>query len=614
MFGKKGKGKTGKDTQAARATQLVQVVEEIFKNTESIRQDMDRYTKEFKGQWWDKSELRDTDSTVFANYLFSTVMTTAPLLTDNRPIWSVVARNAFMQKYFNMYNLALEYLWDKLEMDDKLLQLVLDGLIRKVGIFKVSFDPDSEFAGEVRVDVVDPRTFFIAAGYDDVWDAPFCGEKKSRSMYWIKENYPDANVQPDSGEEWSGTESWQGHNTFATVYEMWLKDSETEEVMQEVENIDQDTGEKVKTEEKVSQKKYPYGKIVVFTKDEILEEKPYVYEHGKPPYIIFHNYKQPHEFYGIGEAEQIEELNKSFNMALQQLDEYITLYTNPNWVVDSMAGMNVEAIKKDLPKGGNVWAANTAVSGDPIKQTTVAPINRSVIEVISILPNLIEEVTGVTDISKGMAAKAQRQSATEISSLLESSYTRTRQRVRNLEFTIKRLCWQIVSIMQQFYTEVRTVNTKKDDDVEWFDVTSDRQMVGDMMRPEPPEGMEEQQIDMNDPEVQKYMQEKEDYEAFIKIFGKEDTVYADFDIEIQTNSTLPLDKQSLSNMMIKLVEQKVVDAEAVIKQLRLPGGDEIIARMQKKREEAIKAKSGGGQQAPPMPGPPPAMRMMGGNR
>lgn len=621
MFGKKEKGKKGKDlSYTERLNKLVCLVDNIFKENETILDEMDRHTRQFKGEWWDEKALQDTDSRIFANYLFSTVGTIAPLLTDNKPTWSVIARHPFMQKYFNMFNVALEYLWDKLEMDDKLLQAVTDAFIRKIGVFKISFDPDSEFGGEVRVDCVDPRTFFVAPGYDDVWDAPFCGERKQRSIYWVKERYPDKEVEAESGDgDLSGTESWMGHDSFVTVYEIWMKDNETETIMEEVEEEyeepyqDEDGNEYTekktrKTEKKSERKKYPNGKIVVFTKDCILEEKEYVYEHGKPPYVVFYDYKMPHEFYGMGEAEQIESLNESFNIALQQLDQYMTLFATPNWVVDANSGLDVEAVKNDLPKGNNVWSFNFLTNADPIKQIPTVPINRSILDMISLIPKLIEEISGVTDVSKGMAAKAQRQSATEISSLLESSYTRTRQRVRNLEFSIKRVCYMMVAIMQQFYTETRSVSKKKDDNIEWYDVTSDRNSMQANMEPKQPES----EPDPQDPQWQKFMQEKKDYDAFIDIFGDVDTVWAEFDIEIQTSSTLPMDKQSLANMFLKLVELKVIDGEAVINQLRLPRAEEIIERMNQRREEALKAKSG--QQAPPRPGPPGMMSQMGGRQ
>ena len=69
-----------------------------------------------------------------------------------------------------------------------------------------------------------------------------------------------------------------------------------------------------------------------------------------------------------------------------------------------------------------------------------------------------------------------------------------------------------------------------------------------------------------------------------------DPVLFDFDIVIQTNSTLPMDQQSLANLFIRLLQMKAVDAEAVLENLQIPKREEILARIDKQRQAAMKAK------------------------
>jgi len=71
-----------------------------------------------------------------------------------------------------------------------------------------------------------------------------------------------------------------------------------------------------------------------------------------------------------------------------------------------------------------------------------------------------------------------------------------------------------------------------------------------------------------------------------------DEVYADFDLEVQTNSTLPMDRQSLANLMLRLFELKGVDAEALLEILRIPKGKEIVQRMTQQQQA---------EQTPPQP-------------
>lgn len=604
-----GKGKKGKDhrndEEKIRLTRLKNVVDRIFEDTATERQDMDRHFREFMGEWWDKDALTENESSVQANILFSTVMTLAPLLTDNRPVWHVIARHRYMQRYMNMFSLAMEYVWEALSMDSHLIQCIINALVMKVGIMKVYFDPKKDYGGEVKVENIDPRTFFIAPGYTDIWDAPFCGEKKRRSLYWIRDRFPEkgSHVKPDEADmtsSWSNREEVEMHNMFATVYEIWMRSSETEEIIEEV------TSESGKKEQKrIKRKKYPHGKIIVFSNGVLLEEKPYIYQHDRPPYISLYDYVIPHQFFGMGESEQIEELNKSLNTDLQLMDKYVAMFCDPNWLIAERSGLDPQQVKRDLPKGGNVWTYNNTVTDKPITQMEMPSANRSIGDWAGMIMKVIEEITGVTDVSKGMSVKSQRQSATEISTLLESSYTRTRQRVRNLEFSIKNLCYLIISIMQQFYTDARSVPVKRDGDVEYYSVTSDRRSIQNMFVPKAPEGIEEG-IDQENPEHAQYQQDVEDYQEMIEAFGDVDTIFAPFSIQIDTNSTLPMDKQSLANLALRLLEMGAIDPPAVLELLRFPNKEAIVKRMEAKIQQEAQAKQG----PPPMGGPLPVMNQM----
>lgn len=588
--------------EIVRLSKLKKVVDRIFNDTADERDEMSRYLKEYRGQWWDEKETKDSDSKVFVNYVFSTSMSIAPLLTDNRPTWAVNARKPFMQKQAELYNVCLEYLWDKLDLDRHVFRWVLTALVMKVGILQVSFDEQDGVSGEIRVDPIDPRTFFMAPGYTDLWDVPFCGTKVSRPLSWIRRFYPDKakgvqaeqDSQGDSVERWDTAEAddWEMHSDNATVYTVWMRSDEVE-----TQEFEDENGEK----QKVETEKYPYGKILVFTKDVILEEKPSIYEHNKPPFVIFDDYLDPVSMVGMGEADQIEQLNRSYNRGLQLIDKFVTLYCDPNWLADSNAGMDVEQIKSSLPGGGNVYAYNAMVNDMPIKRLEMGELPSTVFNFLSATPKIIEEVSGVTDISKGMTTKTERQTAAEISTLIESSYTRTRQRVRNLEFSLKRLAWLFVQLMQQFYTEERSMAINRDTEVEYRRVSSSKQFMDNYMQPRPPQGKAgpEQQV--------QYEQEQEDYEKykqFVSEFGPTDPVYVDFDVTVESNSTLPMDKQSLANLFLRLVQLKVIDPQALLEQLKVPRYKEIIKRMQQQAQMQMQMqqKQQGGRPGPRMPG------------
>jgi hypothetical protein len=148
--------------------------------------------------------------------------------------------------------------------------------------------------------------------------------------------------------------------------------------------------------------------------------------------------------------------------------------------------------------------------------------------------------------------------------------------VRNVEQFIKRLLYLILSIQQQFYADTRHFSRKTGDEVEYLQLSNSREFAESTMRSSNPELLtnEEQQ------------REEEDYRQFIEHYGKVDKVYAEFDLEIQTNSTLPMDRQSHANLFLRLLQQAVNQPatalpiwEATLERLQVPKWKQIVDQM-----------------------------------
>ena len=564
-------------TQAEELGKLKSLIDGWFQDYQPIHDEMTRYLKRYTGKWY-SDNLEQGDSKIFANMLFATVQTVAPLLTDNQPIWAARARQPYMQNYMAAHSLALEYLWDKLELGMKLFKWVLDALLMKMGIAKVRFDPDTD---EVAVDVVDPRNYFQAPGYEDNWDVPLCGTRERKPLSWIRMAFPEkgAEVKPDDDPKFDDGSvlDFELHTKYAAVYEVWFKDASMERYF--VDEEGEETQDK-KAEER-QRAKYPNGRVKVFAGEVLLSDKPYSYRHKKPPYVILYDYLIPHEWIGMGEGDQMEELNISLNFVLQLLDKWITNYCDPPWLADVNAGFNMETLKEEIKKGGAVFEVDMRAVDEPLKKVRTNEPANVLGDFIGVLMKMMEHITGATDITKGLTTKVQEQSATEISTLMESAYTRTRQRVRNLEAFIKRLLYLMLEIQQQFYMEVRQFSRRDEDSVEWFQVSNNRQFAGSTVRSPQPEMLTEEEK----------QQEDDHYRQFIEAYGDVDEVYAEFDLEVQTNSTLPMDRQSLANLFLRLLQQaqgSPVTAlpmwEATLERLQVPKWKEIVDKMKKMME------------------------------
>lgn len=596
---------------------IKEVVDSIFQSTQPERDKMSRFLKQFQGDIWDEKALKDAGvedsykSKAQINLVFSTIEAIAPMLTDSRPITHVIPRQPFMEKLAAKYNKSLEYAWDALDMQMEIYKLVLYAMIMKKGVLKVYFDPEKSFGGDLCIGNVDPRDFFMAPGYDDIWKTPYCGERTDKPLSWIRANFPDAEDIKVEKSTFTDSDKVKAYKygdasdmtlsaRFATVYEVWMRDEETmEEILEEFQDED---GEK--QEKKVKKQKYPNGKFVYFTNDQYLGTKACDYSHKLPPYVDFNIYLDPTNFLGMGEIDQIEGLNKEINLQFQAILDQARRVNNPNYEVDIDRGINPEEVKENFFKGGQIYTTknNPYNSNKPaIEEIEFANMAQDVYAVLNLIPKFVEEISGVTDISKGTASKKERQSASEVAILVESSHTRTRQKVRNLEWTLKRVGYLLVSLMQQYYTEPRTQYTKDSEGVINYHVLGNSieqavDIIGPSKELQAKVGdrtPEQVRHDLEPATAEQYEQETRDLERLLESFDSNselDPVLFDFDIVIQTNSTLPMDQQSLANLFIRLFQMKAVDAEAVLENLQIPKREEILARIGKQRQAAMKAK------------------------
>lgn len=600
-------------------------VKKIWDSEEYVarRAKMQRHFQQFKGKIWaegDAGAPKGYESKAIANYLFSTIASSAPMMSDNRPTWTIVAKVPWLQNLANAYKLAGDYFWDLSDQAMTSYYGSVDAFLFGVGIDKLYWDYEKD---ELACDNVDPRTFMLAPGYTKIWDAPWCGTYEKLPLSWVRRRWPKIKgIKPATGDEkfnYSGSETWELDSYFTNVYSIWMKDDETAEEM--VDGILGEDEEKKKTEKKL---KYPNGKFVFFTDTTFLACEASDFEHGKAPYVEQKDYDVPHEFWAMGEGDQIEGLNLELNLMLRKIFTHIRNYADPNqWVDANMFAADPSEIEEHYKDGGQVYFVNPQ-GKDPkdfVGFCPQPPVMQDVWQIISLIIKLIEEITGVTDISKGIPGKKERQSASEISVLIESSYTRIRQKTRNQESALRRKFWMIVSLMQQYYTGQRPIHNKQENGEQGFmnignSVAYARDQIAPAQLIQQAQGMNPQeQAQQLTPDQQELYENYKQFAAAIEGSEDVDPVFFNFDIEVETNSQLPLDKQSLANLMLRLLQMQAIDREAILEVLQIPRGKEITERMDAKEQQG--GKPGGGGPMPPQAGPrptgPPNM-MQGGQQ
>ena len=162
--------------------------------------------------------------------------------------------------------------------------------------------------------------------------------------------------------------------------------------------------------------------------------------------------------------------------------------------------------------------------------------------------------------------------------------------------------------MQQFYKEPREFSLKNNNNEnEWYEIQNTPDFTEKMMRPgqERPEGPPKE----GEEEDRKILdQQWQDYDALMKAIANEDSVYFKFDIDIETNSTLPMDQQSLANMVLQLAQLGHIDTLSLLETLHIPNPERIVERLKKDAAEKQ-----AGAQGPPGAVPAPAAMAGGQN-
>ena len=222
----------------------------------------------------------------------------------------------------------------------------------------------------------------------------------------------------------------------------------------------------------------------------------------------------------------------------------------------------------------------------------------------------IEEISGINEISKGIINKKAEQSATEFETLAESTHTRTRQRVRNFESATAEILELMMGIAMQFMHQ-RQIHVARDRVLEFTTIRNSNEFARQALEAfhtgakaraiegeAPPEEM--QSLD------QSQQADLDDFQALFPV--AESPALAMFQIVIQSNSMLPMDRQARANMAMRLYQaqggtdgQSAIDRKALLDVLQWPEADAIIQRFQQKLQEEQQAQQG---QGGPPAGPP----------
>jgi hypothetical protein len=473
----------------------------------------------------------DYASNHVSNFINSTIETIRPIMTDNNPRFQALARTIKGKELSSKIQMALDYEWDREKMRTKLPKTLLTSLQIGTGIFYLPWDSKKK---EVKCIDVNPFNIFpdpMATNRDD-------------AEYIIYAVYKNINVVKSMFPKKSSLLSGSGiaHDELVKnipkvpvsnqilVLECWMRDY----TYIDVEEHDSNTGLQVKKKKRA----YPRGRVITVAPqfNVVLSDKQNPYRDGKFPFVFLKDYDIPHEFWGRGDVEQLLSPQFYINELNNAIIDNAKQTANVPWVIDKNSG---------IPYGGLSNRPGLVIRKNPGTEVSrpSPPAMPSYIQgKVDELKFDIETIAGVHDVTQGRNPSGIS-AAQAIMALQEAGQARIRLKVRIMEQALSELATMWYSRMQQFWTEDRFVRV----------------------------------TDSNGGYVMEEI--------------KRDDLKNDFDVMITAGSTMPINKNALLDMMIRLSQTgaedglPMIDREALMEFVPLAGKQEVLERFEALREQ-----------------------------
>lgn len=485
-------------------------------------------------------------------------------LTDNNPTFNVrriIAKDDTDDKFKTVLR-AIEYWWNETEQQDIFELSVYNGETYGACIEKSVFDLDKEYGiGEVDTLVVDPFYFGLyPVKCLDIQKAQAVFHYYPMSVREIKRQYGEAAAEVTSDADalangysedrrmvsgvketvergGSATTSFggviknlmstlTGTNTStydgdeAVIVECWCKDYSLDKDGNAVypgfiRVITAVNGYIV-----LSDKKNPSVNPNLPSE---LTMKTYLFD--KFPFAKANSNKDPINFWGESDYEQLTGLQMEFNKSLSQFASLKDKVSGVKFINPKTSGVHnseitsgVTVLNPFVPNHGMEWAAPP-------------PIPRELLESMEMYKELFFAVAGTFDLEQANTPGKQVIAYKAIAALLERASTMMKGKIRNYSKLIRDRGRMAVSQMQNWYTEARFISFKEDGN-----------------------------------------------EGTGEAFGPD--MIVPMKLSVVSGSTMPRSEVQRREEALTLYDKQAIDNEELLKTLDWPKADEVVNRMQ----------------------------------
>lgn len=532
----------------------------------------------YMGKQWKDA----TGSKPVFNIIRQIVQATIPIITDQRPGFTVMAREPSDFQFAQVMGTLIENWWDKGSMDHTIIEVLFDSMLYDAGVLKCIWNPDLEDGiGDVLVERVDPRDIYVPHGTIDFQKS--CGwviQRSKKQVGELKRLFPAMaeQIKSDSSSDSESSKVSQGQeiklvspidqhtsarNTTSSttddrkmcdVIECWIDDESVIE-----ESISDNEGNPAT----ITRKQYPKGKLITILPNQnlLLQCVPAPYEHGQKPYVRIIDMILPGEFWGEGEVKALMPQQKMINKVLQHAFDSFQLMSNPIWIIENDSGVDPESITN---KVATVIQVAPGKLGS-IKRDFPPSVQSGTLELFQNLIHQAESISGISEITQGRKPVGVT-AASAIENIQEASQTRIRSKTRNLETSLQQMGMQVMALMMQFYREPRVVRITNKQGV-WpqyfeFYIEESQEKNGYIINKKPY---------VFDPIRQTYVPSVS-YETSGPTKGL-------MDVKVMGGMSQPWSKATRTNIAFRLYDLKAIDAKELLETLEWPDAEALSQRM-----------------------------------
>jgi len=547
------KNKDQRASNTPEENKLLDFAQERWENTRSskvdfmgreLHQKWREFDQIYRGQQWLESVPEDK-STPVLNLVLAMIQAVLPRITDTYPEFLILPkRSAGDSQLAKKLTAGQEHLWYINKMQEReIAEASLYALKYGTCIFKTTWNPDMwDNMGDVAYHVVHPMNFYNDPRAYEIEDMDYCFTAVPKSMEYFVRRWQDKGhlVIPDS--DWVDTESLEGRDIAspelsATLKEYWFRDEEGNVCVM-----------------------YYAGDVVLGVIGGVYDDGNPVYRHNRFPFSKYLDYSGDKEFWGFGEIEIAETLQRLINAFEAQIIDNTRLMGNAQWLVNkAMSGLSEEdAWIFDNNPGQVIWTY-----GGGVERMAGVPIPNHIPEHLERLVFMMEQLLGIHDVVQGRQPSGVR-AASAIIALQEAANLRVRQKTKNLGAALREVVEQSNSLMLEFYDEPRQVRLAGEE------VPTELDIRGSLNATLLERGLGAGVVQFDDEGLPAVGEAERMFDEL---------KFPEFDVEVKIGPSVPYSQALLYEQSKEFFAIGLIDRQAALEAVNFPNWESVVARM-----------------------------------